>query len=148
MADDFKLQENTDGEYQCHSLATGEYTTIPTTFGEFLSCVKNPEDITNLFKKLQLTVICYINDGHSGAGIYNYYSNIKTMMELTEGSISFSPDNFAYQHVFIVKRNEGDLLSSPLTLVVAKPKHKPIIVDNIEVDLDVINAIATDIPPY
>lgn len=150
MAEDisFKLQE---GEYECHSLATGEYSVIPTTFGEFLTYVKNPDDVAALFKKLKLTVICYTNDGQCGAGMYNYYPSIKKMMEITEGSVNFSPENFAYQHVFLLSRNEAELLSSPLTLAITKPKPKPhalahAVVANVKVDFDLLNSIASEIP--
>lgn len=150
MAEDirFNLQE---GEYECHSLATGEYSAIPATFGEFLTYIKNPDDVAALFKKLKLTVICYTNDGQCGAGMYNYYPSIKKMMEITEGSVNFSPENFAYQHVFILSRNEAELMSSSLTLAITKPNPKSLVhihagVTNVKVDFDLLNSIASEIP--
>jgi hypothetical protein len=126
----------------CSKLTT-EYNSIPTTFGEFLNYINNPAETIELFKKYNLSVICYTNNGEGG--IFNYFPNIANLMEIAEGSVNFNIENFKYQHVLIVNIELDNIQSSSITLVTSKARKPIVIPQDVAVDLDLLNQIKSEL---
>lgn len=114
-------------EYSCQSVAIKKYAHVPRTFADFLDHVNNPEEVKSLFTKLKLTVIYFINYGHTRFGEYFYYPDVKTLFNQIECAVRLDHDSVDYQHVFVLRRNEADLLNSELQLLVSPPSSRPIL---------------------
>lgn len=134
-------------EYNCQSVAVNKYLTTPRTFGEFLKCVNNPEDVKILFSKLKLTVIYFINYGHHRFGEYFYYQDVNTLFNQTEGAIKLELDSVDYQHVFVLTRNESNILESELHLLLNGSRKSTVVnVSVTSAEYDEFTKLASEMP--
>lgn len=136
-------------EYTCHSIAIRKYSKVPHTFADFLTHINNPDAVKDLFTRFKLTVIYFINDGSTRYGEYFYYSNVTTLMNQTECAISLNPDSADYQHVFVLIRNETNLLESTLQLLTTQSSRSRLVIPETMITSDEyleFNKIASELP--